>query len=170
LQPTATQEEIKHAFRRLAKQFHPDVNADPDAESRFKLIYIAYDILSDSYKRSIYDELQLIRLAEETLRMRRWKKNAGRKAEVYADMEFESFENKAISAMKFHAGQSIGFLFAFVMMCLGFGGIISGSGFVLNIQGEDSIVAGCFMWVFGAALLFSGARALLDVLKEWREN
>jgi molecular chaperone DnaJ len=51
----ATGEEIKKAFRRLARQYHPDVNKNPDAEARFKELNEAYEVLSDQEKRSIYD-------------------------------------------------------------------------------------------------------------------
>ncbi len=51
----ATDEQIKKAFRKLAMQFHPDVNRDEGAETRFKLIGEAYAVLSDEGKRRIYD-------------------------------------------------------------------------------------------------------------------
>ncbi|GIV00621.1 MAG: chaperone protein DnaJ [Actinomycetota bacterium] len=51
----ATQEEIKRAYRRLARQYHPDVNPSADAEERFKEIAAAYEILSDPEKRAQYD-------------------------------------------------------------------------------------------------------------------
>ncbi len=51
----ASQEEIKRAFRRLARQYHPDVNKSPDAEERFKEINEAYAVLSDPEKRAAYD-------------------------------------------------------------------------------------------------------------------
>jgi molecular chaperone DnaJ len=51
----ATQEEIKKAFRRLARQYHPDVNKNSDSEARFKEINEAYEILSDEEKRGMYD-------------------------------------------------------------------------------------------------------------------
>ncbi len=51
----ATQEELKAAFRRLARQYHPDVNKAPDAEERFKEINEAYAVLSDDQKRAAYD-------------------------------------------------------------------------------------------------------------------
>lgn len=51
----ATQEEIKQAYRRLARQYHPDVNKSPDAEEKFKEINEAYQVLSDPEKRRQYD-------------------------------------------------------------------------------------------------------------------
>lgn len=52
---TATEDEIKKAFRRLAKQYHPDANKEQGAEARFIEINEAYEILSDAQKRSAYD-------------------------------------------------------------------------------------------------------------------
>ncbi len=51
----ATPEELKAAFRRLARQYHPDVNKSTDAEERFKEINEAYAVLSDPEKRAAYD-------------------------------------------------------------------------------------------------------------------
>jgi molecular chaperone DnaJ len=55
VQKSATPEELKAAFRGLARQFHPDVNKAPDAEERFKEINEAYAVLSDPEKRAAYD-------------------------------------------------------------------------------------------------------------------
>ncbi len=51
----ASQEDIKRAYRRLARQLHPDVSDEPNAEDRFKEISAAYEILSDPEKRRRYD-------------------------------------------------------------------------------------------------------------------
>src|ERR671932_1905235 len=52
----AKPDEIKKAYRRLARKYHPDVNpGDKAAEERFKLITEAHDVLSDPKKRSVYD-------------------------------------------------------------------------------------------------------------------
>ena len=48
-------DDIKKAFRKLARQFHPDVNKDPAAEAKFKEINEAYEVLSDEQKRAAYD-------------------------------------------------------------------------------------------------------------------
>jgi len=52
---TASQDEIKQAFRKLARQFHPDVNKEADAEEKFKEINEAYSVVSDPDKRARYD-------------------------------------------------------------------------------------------------------------------
>lgn len=54
---TATQAEIKKAYRKLARELHPDTNKDPDAERRFKEANEAHAVLSDAAKRKQYDEL-----------------------------------------------------------------------------------------------------------------
>ena len=56
---TASADEIKKAYRKLARQFHPDANAgDAKAEEKFKEISEAYDVLSDDAKRQEYDEMR----------------------------------------------------------------------------------------------------------------
>lgn len=51
----ASKDEIKKAFRQLARKYHPDVNDAPDAEEKFKEIGKAYEVLSDDDKRAVYD-------------------------------------------------------------------------------------------------------------------
>ena len=53
----ASQEDIRKAYRKLARKFHPDINpGNKDAENRFKELSVAYDVLSDEKKRKLYDE------------------------------------------------------------------------------------------------------------------
>ena len=51
----ASAEDIKKAYKKLARKYHPDLNSDPGAEDRFKEANAAYDILGDSEKRAMYD-------------------------------------------------------------------------------------------------------------------
>ena len=51
----ASPDDLKSAFRKLARQYHPDVNKAADAEERFKEINEAYAVLSDDQKRAAYD-------------------------------------------------------------------------------------------------------------------
>lgn len=57
---SASDDEIKKAFRRRARQLHPDVNKSPNAEEEFKELNEAYDVLSDSGKRAQYDRFGTI--------------------------------------------------------------------------------------------------------------
>src|SRR5918995_4231730 len=51
----ASSDEVKRAYRQLARKYHPDVNREPDAESRFKEITEAYEVLGDAQRRQMYD-------------------------------------------------------------------------------------------------------------------
>jgi curved DNA-binding protein len=71
LDKNATEKEIKRAFRRLAREHHPDMNpGDPQAEERFKEINEAYEVLSDPEKRRKYEQLGAD--------WQRWQKTGGR--------------------------------------------------------------------------------------------
>ncbi|MCK7488569.1 MAG: DnaJ domain-containing protein [Bacillus subtilis] len=53
---TATEDEIKKAYRGLAKKYHPDVSTEKNAEAKFKEVQEAYEVLSDGQKRAQYDQ------------------------------------------------------------------------------------------------------------------
>src|SRR5204863_8329426 len=55
VQRTADEAEVKKAFRRLARTLHPDVSQEPDAQERFREVVEAYEVLSKSETRELYD-------------------------------------------------------------------------------------------------------------------
>jgi len=57
VEKTAPADEIKKAYRKLARKYHPDVSKEPDAEKRMKEVNEAYAVLSDTEKRAAYDQL-----------------------------------------------------------------------------------------------------------------
>src|SRR5688572_2923424 len=60
VQKSATEDEIKKAYRKLARKYHPDLNpGDKTAEERFKEITVAHEVLSSQEKRKLYDEFGL---------------------------------------------------------------------------------------------------------------
>ncbi|KAI3815000.1 hypothetical protein L1987_14650 [Smallanthus sonchifolius] len=79
---SATSKDIKAAYRKLARQYHPDVNKEPGATEKFKEISAAYEVLSDDQKRAIYD-----RYGEDGV-----KSTIGGQSGAYATNPFDLFE------------------------------------------------------------------------------
>ena len=52
----ASQDEIKRAYRKMSKKYHPDINKEPGAEEKYKQVQEAYETLSDDQKRAAYDQ------------------------------------------------------------------------------------------------------------------
>ena len=65
--PTAALEEIKTAYRKAARLYHPDKNPSPNAAARFREAQEAYDLLSDAGKRQDYDVLRRRNLIDDPL-------------------------------------------------------------------------------------------------------
>lgn len=91
---SATSKDIKAAYRKLARQYHPDVNKQPGATEKFKEISNAYEVLSDDKKRSMYD-----RYGEDGV-----KSTVGGQAGAYATNPFDLFETFFGTSMGGFAG------------------------------------------------------------------
>ncbi len=68
IEKSATQDEVKRSYRKLARKLHPDINKDPKAESQFKELSEAYEVLGDVDKRVAYNQLGQERTAGEEFR------------------------------------------------------------------------------------------------------
>jgi curved DNA-binding protein len=100
----ASEEEIRKAYRKLARKFHPDVNPNnKQAEERFKRISFAYDVLSDQSKRKLYDEFGHSGLSqgfdpEQARAYARWSEGARRSpfAESFQGEDLGSFDAESL--------------------------------------------------------------------------
>ncbi|XP_050232713.1 uncharacterized protein LOC126681256 [Mercurialis annua] len=96
---SASTKEIKAAYRKLARQYHPDVNKEPGATDKFKEISAAYEVLSDDSKRAMYD-----RYGEAGV-----KSAVGGGSSAYATNPFDLFETFFGSSMGGFPGVETGF-------------------------------------------------------------
>ena len=87
---TASQEQIRQAYKSLAKRYHPDINPDPIVAEQFKEITAAYNVLSDPNKKFVFDN-QLVRLrAQQQAKRTRYQQQQQRPQQPYAAPRRES--------------------------------------------------------------------------------
>ena len=148
----ATDEDIKNAFRRLAKKYHPDVNKSANAQQMFCDVYAAYEILADATKRKKYDAY-LTNLArpkpppsmqEEQEEIRTWQTQAESKGQTYADMPYKEFVSKVLDTMGAVAvcGFGVYMIFGLVMGAI----FLIAAPFVLGPGGLLLWVGAYFYW------------------------
>lgn len=141
---TATKDEIKKAYRKLALQYHPDKNKSSDAHERFIEINEAYLILYDDEARAKYDrEFKAYRQKEPTTEKEKqtdtkketenafedfdlndWSKKAKNQAEEYSQMSYETFYNLVMGIVKetgFQFGNVLIYMIAGVLILSGIG-------------------------------------------------
>jgi curved DNA-binding protein len=105
---TSTQDEIKAAYRKLARKYHPDVNKAKDAEDKFKEIGEAYEVLSDPQKRSRYDQLgSNYHNGQEFVPPEGWQEYGGAGASTFSDF-FESLFGRGFQGFGGFGGQAGG--------------------------------------------------------------
>ena len=119
-----SEDDIKKAYRKLARKYHPDVSKDPQGEAKFKDVAEAYQTLKDTEKRAAYDRLGPHRSGEDFVPSRDWGK------------EFNSQFNDGQSSFE---GVDLSDLFASFARHRGGGGGPAGASF--PIPGEDFDVA-----------------------------
>ena len=119
-------DQIRQAFRALAKQYHPDLNKQADAATMFRQIFAAYEILSDHQRRAVYDQVFTASRKHEASQPEKekpideWKRRAYQDAEHYANNPLEELMNSALWGVKVVAkGISIGWMiFCGAIVCM----------------------------------------------------
>jgi curved DNA-binding protein len=84
---SASPEQIKAAYRKLARKYHPDVSKEPDAEERFKEVAEAYETLKDPQKRAAYDQLGRHSPGQDFSPPSGWEKQFGEGAFSFEDLD-----------------------------------------------------------------------------------
>lgn len=108
VKPDASQEEIKRAFKVLARKYHPDVSTEEDAQAKFQGVSEAYEILKDAEKRAEYDELRAY-VNTQGRSGSRYRQSAGGGEEfdinsLRGDARFEDILNSIFGQRGFDAG------------------------------------------------------------------
>lgn len=92
VETTADDKAIKTAYRKLARQYHPDVSKHPDAEAKFKEVAEAYEVLHDSSKRAEYDDLRVARSRGQQYEPPPgWQQSARSSGHAHTDQDFSDF-------------------------------------------------------------------------------
>lgn len=90
-----TEDQIKHAYRKLARKYHPDVSKEPNAEEEFKKVQEAYEVLKDPKKRAAYDELgSNWKQGQEFRPPPGWERQ---KTRFYTSKDFDGFDTSGFS-------------------------------------------------------------------------
>jgi curved DNA-binding protein CbpA len=165
----ATFEEVKKAFRELAKKYHPDKNKDLNASTKFIEVFEAYEILKDHNTKAIFDKQRLnykyssLANSNKTKNQENEvydtvKENAKKRAQYFSRMTFEDFLNSSIFILK-----KVTSTLALILMLI-FGIFIILLGIVTFAKINDEPAIGFFGMMFcigfGAVLIYIAQKDL----------
>lgn len=159
----ATLEEIKKAFRELAKEYHPDKNKSSDASVKFREVFEAYEILKDKITKDIFDERRrkfYNKKSTESYNEKYTKsetyeyvkKEANKRAEYFSKMTFDDFLQSSIFMLKKATSKFaliLMFLFGLFMIFFGFFAMVN----TTNNEGIGFLIM-LFCLAFGCTLIY----------------
>lgn len=177
----ASQDEIRQAFRRLAKKYHPDVSQEPDAEEKFREVYASYEILSDPSKRGLYDTVlargfrqpQTYTTRPVYSRYEQDRRAAYGHARQYSHMRYERMEEEAMNPVSFHWVQLQGVFVNVLMIASGLGFLWLATRFFFVWDFNGHLVAGYLFTFLGAGIIHSAMQSvfvLYYIWKDWFKN
>lgn len=134
---SASADEIKKAYRRLARKYHPDINKEPGAEEKFKEINAAYEILNDENKRKQYDTYGDSMFGGQNFQdFARSSANMGDLNEILRNIFSGGFSGGGFGGAKFSSG------FGFNGEDFGFGGVSNDTTAKIKIPFEVAVTGG----------------------------
>lgn len=159
----ATLEEIKKAFRELAKEYHPDKNKSSDASVKFREVFEAYEILKDKITKDIFDERRRKFYNRKSAEFNNEKytnsetyenvkKEANKRAEYFSRMTFDDFLQSSIFMLKKATSKFallLMFLFGLFMIFFGFFAMAN-----TNNSGSFGFLIMLFCLAFGGTLMY----------------
>jgi len=159
----ATLEEIKKAFRELAKEYHPDKNKSSDASVKFREVFEAYEILKNKITKDIFDERRRKFYNKKSAEFsndkytksetyEHVKKEANKRAEYFSKMTFDDFLQSSLFMLKKATSKFaliLMFLFGLFMIFFGFFALVN----TKNNEGF-SILIMLFCFAFGGTLIY----------------
>ena len=178
----STKTEIVKAFRSLAKKYHPDKNASPNASEKFREVFEAYEILKDEEKRKIYNRYWNVKYQNKTVtsqndfepEFKEQREYAKQSAEKYSKMPYEDFINSTIFNIKFIVKKTPTIGAIILLFCLGLFFLFFMSFLVTsNIDGGTGIFIGLFILIIAGAFFavaISDWNKLMEEKKRQKRN
>lgn len=172
-------EDVKRAYRSMAKKYHPDISDEPQADTKFREIHDAYEILVDPYKRRVYNKVldrdSSIRDYYDYLyrqEMAKRQQNRARRRAAYAYYRYrQQQETRAANntPFTFHFKQCLGFLIIGGLFSIGVLAFTLGMYFIFFTGFNGSMVSGYFASGFGGLLAYHTGKSFQVLFKIWHD-